>query len=80
MSVRVQDITVGRCYVTASEHFRRVLEITADRRVHWEDLGTARKSPSKDQIPTLERFAAEVEHEVSCDDPAIHWGKRQDCQ
>ncbi len=73
MSVRVQDIAVGRCYVTASEHFRRVVEITADRQVRWEELGMAANIQSKDQTPSLESFAASVEHEVSCDDPAIRW-------
>jgi hypothetical protein len=67
MTVRVQDIAVGRCYVTGSDDVRHVLEITADRRVRWGDQripGNATRS-----TPTLERFAVEVEHEVNGADP-----------
>ena len=68
MTVRVQDITVGRCYVTGRDQVRRVLEITANRLVRWVDLRSSPK-PSPTTMSTLERFAIEVEHEVNGDDP-----------
>ena len=68
MTVRVQDIVVGRCYVTSREQLRRVLEITADRRVRWERPGTLPRILAS-EAPSLEDFATEVEHEVKCDDP-----------
>lgn len=69
MTVRVQDIAVGRCYVTASDHVRRVLEITADRRVRWEHRRLSPNASTPTTMPTLERFAVEVEHLVDGDDP-----------
>ncbi len=68
MTVRVQDIVVGRCYVARGEQVRRVLEITVDRRVRWERPGTLPHIVAN-EVPSLEKFAAEVEYEVRCDDP-----------
>ncbi len=68
MTVRVQDITVGRCYVTGSDRVRRVIEITADRHVHWVDVQSSQKPPAT-TVSALERFSVEVEHEVNGEDP-----------
>lgn len=68
MTVRVQDIAVGRCYVTGSDNVRLVLEVTIDRRVRWEDRRLSRKTQTPATMSTLERFAVEVEHEVNGDD------------
>jgi hypothetical protein len=45
-----------------------MLDITADGLVLWVDLRSSPK-PSPITMPTLERFAVEVEHEVNCEDP-----------
>ena len=76
MTVRVQDIVVGRCYVTSGEQLRRVLEITADRRVRWERPGTL-PNILANEVPSLEKFATEVEHEVRCDDPRYYGVSKQ---
>lgn len=66
MTVRIQDIAVGRCYVTASEQVRLVLEIIPGSRVCWTDVRHCQAS-RKREIITSQKFAREVDCEVTCD-------------
>jgi len=68
MTVRLEDITMGRCYVMADEQVRRVVEVTPNGQVRWIAHETGAGSSTPPMTSTvLKKFANEVEHEVRCE-------------
>jgi hypothetical protein len=72
MSVAPSSIDVGRCYLTANNQVRRIVEITSDDRVNYEARGARNVTgwhpgPNLSSLPSRERFASDVERQVDCD-------------
>ena len=73
MPIEVQDIEVGKCYVTNAGQVRKVTEITDDGRVNYMARGHKvipepwPPGSTKSNPPKKERFAAAVDREVRCD-------------
>ena len=69
MTVRPEDIAIERCYVTAGEQVRKVISVSRDGKVLWLSQEKVPGSATPVTMSTmLKKFAAEVEHEVRCDD------------
>ena len=76
MGVPVENVTVGKCYVTEIGQVRRVLEIK-NAMVKYESRGKTAHGRSWGALTTISivRFARDVEREVPCDhDPRYPTG------
>ena len=70
MSVDPKSIKAGKCFITPANQVRRVIEITAGGRVRYQPRGSAyrgEKSWAPRQETSRDKFAAEVDREVTCD-------------
>jgi len=69
MSIAVDSIEVGKCYVTAMGQVRRVLDISGGKVRYLVQQKTAEGSGSAASNTTVSdgRFANDVEREVPCD-------------
>ena len=72
MTVKPNDVEVGKCFVTTTNQVRRVKNITSDDRIEYESRGGKSSmkwgfGPPLTALPKREKFAADVDHEVRCD-------------
>ena len=75
MSVPVESITVGKCYLVETGRVRRVMRLMPDGRVQFEHR-LAQQPNAKSWQPGMQEgrsFASQVEREVACD-----WGPESD--
>jgi hypothetical protein len=75
MSVPVENIVVGKCYLVETGRVRRVMRLMPDGRVQFEHR-LAQQPHAKSWQPGMQEgrsFAAQVEREVACD-----WGPESD--
>lgn len=74
MSVEPSEVQVGRCFITASNQVRKVIEITTDDRVNYSARGSEYKDdnswglgPNLSNLPSRAAFARAVDRRVKCD-------------
>ncbi len=71
MSVNPRSIKAGKCFATPTNQVRRVIEITAGGRVRYQSRGSSFSQGEKlwgpRQETSRDKFAAEVDREVTCD-------------
>jgi hypothetical protein len=69
VSIPLESIEVGKCYLTESGHIRRVVRLMADGRIQYEHRPAHLLSASA-WMPGMQgdrSFAFSAEREVSCD-------------
>lgn len=69
MSVQVESLAVGKCYLVETGRVRRVVRLMPDGRVQFEHR-LAHQPNAKSWQPGMQEarsFADQVEHEVPCD-------------
>lgn len=66
MAVTVEEIAVGKCFVTSANQVRRVKDIK-DGKVQYESRGKKAGDWNNWVWVAIDNFASAVDHEVSCD-------------